>query len=333
MNLKLKKNLLTAIKKFEEKKILVVGDVMLDLYIEGPPRTVSQEAPVIIIQTEKKTYKLGGAANSADNISALGAKVFLAGVIGDHNKYDDDFGKIFLQMLKQSEVSSDGVFLDHSRPTTLKMRIMSQGQQIVRVDDEVVRNIDKEIESKLISYIIKIIPTVDVILVSDYDKGVITPRLMQSLKKEAKKHAKKIIVDPKPQNKDLYNGVCFITPNDIELSRMYGGFEVDEHRIVGLAKRLKKDLNIDNVLLTRGARGMELINEKGQTKHIPALADKVVDVSGAGDTIVSVICAGIDDLGSYELAYLSAIAAKISVEKAKTATVSVKELLDNIAKL
>lgn len=330
MDKNLKNILLAAIKKFSNKNILVIGDLMLDLYIQGPPRSVSQEAPVIVVKTEKKYFKLGGAANTAENIKSLGGKVYLTGVIGDHNRHDD-FGRSFLQIIKHSKISKHGLFFDHTRPTTLKMRIMSQGQQIVRVDEEVTNKINKKIENKLIRYLLKIIPKVDSILVSDYNKGVVTDRLMKFLVKESKKRGLKIVVDPKPQNKDLYSGVYFITPNEIELSRMYGHFEVDEASIIYLAKKLKHEMNLSNILITRGARGMDLIsNKEAMVRHIPSFAKKVIDVSGAGDTVAAVISMGINDLKPYELSYLSAIAAKISVEKQGTATVSTKELIDNI---
>lgn len=330
MDKNFKNVLLAAIKKFSNKKILVIGDLMLDLYIQGPPRSVSQEAPVIVVKTEKKYFKLGGAANTAENIKSLGGKVYLAGVIGDHNKHDD-FARSFLQTIKHSKISKHGLFFDHTRPTTLKMRIMSQGQQIVRVDEEETNKIDKKIEDKVINYISTIIPRVDSILVSDYNKGVVTSRLMKFLVKESKKRGQKIIVDPKPQNKDLYRGVYFITPNEIELSRMYGYFEVDEGNIVHLAKKLKQEISVSNILITRGPRGMDLISdEEAGVRHIPSFAKKVIDVSGAGDTVAAVISMGLNDLKPHELSYLSAIAAKISVEKQGTATVSAKELIDNI---
>lgn len=329
MKISFKNNLFSAISKFKKRKILVVGDLMLDLYIQGPPRSVSQEAPVIIVNVEKKYYKLGGAANAAENIKALGGEAYLAGVIGDHNKHDD-FGRSFLQTMKHSKMNHQGIFFDHTRPTTLKMRIISQGQQIVRVDEEITKKINRTIEEKLIRYIKKIIPQIDTIFVSDYNKGVITAKLMKFLASQAKKNNKKIVVDPKPQNKKLYHGVDFITPNDIEISRMYGNFEIQEGKIISLIRQLKDELEVKNVLITRGARGMDLIDQNNKLSHIPSLAKKIVDVSGAGDTVAAAICMGINDLSPYEVSYLAALAAKISIEKPGTATVSVRELVEAI---
>lgn len=325
-------NIISAIERFKKKKILVVGDLMLDLYIEGRPRTISQEAPVIVLQAEKKFYKLGGSANSAENIKALGGKAYAAGVIGDHNLHHD-FGRSFLQTIRKSRIPMDGIIIDHSRPTTLKMRIVAQNQQIVRVDEEAREKINRKIEDKLIKYINKILPVVDAVLVSDYNKGVITERLMENLREKANKFKKKIIVDPKPQNKKLYREVYFITPNDIELSGMFGGSEVEEEKLIKFGKKLRKDLRIDNVLLTRGSKGMDLINGNANIRHIPALAKKAIDVSGAGDTVAAIIALGANDLDPNDVSFLSAIAAKISVEKFGTATVSVSELREEIKKL
>ncbi len=329
MRPQLKKSLLAATKKFKSKKILVIGDLMLDLYIEGSPHSISQEAPVIVVKAKRKFYKLGGAANAAENVKALGGKVYLTGVIGEQIKHED-FGRSFLQTIKKSNISKEGIFLDSTRPTTLKMRVLSQGQQIVRIDEEVTKKINTLIEKKLIQYSKKILPEIDTVLISDYGKGVITENIMAFLTKEVRKLGKNIIVDAKPQNKDLYKGVDFITPNDIELSKMFNKFEVDSNKIISLAKKLKKDLKISNVLVTRGPDGMDLIDHNNKVHHIPTLSKNVIDVSGAGDTVASLISMGINDLTQYQLCYLAAIAAKVSVEKQGTSTVSLKELTDQI---
>lgn len=325
----LKQNILKAISKFKNKKVLIVGDLMLDLYIQGPPRSVSQEAPVIIVQTNKKYYKLGGAANSAENIKALGARAYLAGVIGDHNKHDD-FGRSFLQTIKKSKVTHDGIFFDHTRPTTLKMRIMSQNQQIVRVDEEVTKKINKKIETKLYNYIKKTLPKMDVVFVSDYNKGVVTDKIMKLITELGSKNKIKVVVDPKPQNKNIYHNIDFITPNDIEMSQMFGDFEVNQKQLINYAVCLKKENNIENILVTRGANGMDIINSSGKTQHIPSLAKKVIDVSGAGDTVAAIICMGINHLTPYEVSYLASIGAKISIEKQGTSTVSINEIKNNL---
>lgn len=315
-----------AVRTFRRKKVLVLGDLMLDLYVEGPPRFVSQEAPVVVLRVERKYYKLGGAANSAENVKALGAHVLLAGVVGDHTRHDD-VGRSFLETIRNSKLPREGLIFDPTRPTTLKMRVLSQGQQIVRVDEEHAKPLSRATERKLIAYLTKAIPSVDTILVSDYYKGVVTPRVMSAVKRVAKKRGKKVVVDPRPQNRDLYHGVNFITPNDVELSRMFGEYEVDERRLSGLAKRLHEEFAIDNVLLTRGSRGMDLVNSEKKVRHIPTFAKKVLDVSGAGDTVAAVVALGASDLDPYHLAYLASFAAKVSIEKHGTATVSVRELI------
>jgi D-glycero-beta-D-manno-heptose-7-phosphate kinase len=328
----LRKNLIqwvNALREFPKQSVLVIGDLMLDLYVQGPPRSVSQEAPVVIIRAKEKYYKLGGAANVAENIRALGGKVFLCGVIGDHNRHDD-YGRSFLKTLQKSKLAAEGVLIDHSRPTTLKMRVLSQGQQIVRVDEEQTHRISKSLERQLQHFIRKTIPKVTAILISDYNKGVITPAIMRQVFHQARKRKIPVLVDPKPQNIRMYRGAYFVTPNEIEVSMVYGQYEVEEKRTPALAKKLQKDFGIANVLLTRGPRGMTLVSERGSTHSFPALASKVVDVSGAGDTVVAVMSMGVRLLDPMALTYLASVAAKCSVEKQGTATVSLQELRDGI---
>jgi rfaE bifunctional protein kinase chain/domain len=326
MKILFKQELFQAIKNFRRKKILVVGDVMLDLYIQGPPRSVSQEAPVVVVTAQKKYFKLGGAANAAENIKSLGGIVHLAGVIGDHNKHDD-FGRSFLQTIRQSTIARQGLFFDHTRPTTLKMRIISQGQQLVRVDEESTKKIDKTLEKKILNYIRPIIPKVDAVFISDYNKGVITSGLMKKIMSESKKYSIKVIVDPKPQNHELYRGVDYMTPNEIELTKMSGRYDVDESKILTLAKQIKNRLDIANLVVTRGSRGMDLLDKSGKIWHIPTFAKKVVDVSGAGDTVAAIIALGASDLSPNKLSYLAALGASISVEKLGTSIVTPSELM------
>lgn len=318
--------LLDAVGRFRRKKILVVGDIMLDLYIEGPPRFVSQEAPVVVLRVENKYYKLGGAANSAENIKALGGKVWVAGVVGNHVRHDD-VGRSLFETIRRSKLPLDGIVVDRNRPTTLKMRILSQQQQIVRVDEEDAQPLARESERRLIRFVTKMVPIVDTVLVSDYYKGVVTPRVMAALKKLARRHDRQIVVDPRPQNRELYRGANFITPNDVELSRMFGQYEVDEHQLIHLAKRLQTEYQIEHVLLTRGGRGMELISGAAKVQHFPALSKKVVDISGAGDTVAAVVALGVQGLDPRHLAFLASVAAKVSIEKQGTATVSNAELV------
>ena len=326
MTTKTKSELHRAVERFRSKRVLVIGDLMLDLYVEGPPRFVSQEAPVVVIAVDRKYFKLGGAANSAENVQALGGTVFLAGIVGNHVRHDDS-GRSFFETVRRSKLPTAGLIRDASRPTTIKTRILSQGQQIVRVDEEYTRPLQKNIESKLIAYVNRTIPKVHSILVSDYNKGVVTRRVMDAIRKGARRYQKRVIVDPRPQHRDLYHDVFCITPNDVELSRMFGSYEaVDEKALLPMARKLQKEFNIACVALTRGSRGMDIVQERGTT-HIPALSKKAVDVSGAGDTVAAVFALGSDELAMPALGLVASCAAKVSIEKHGTATVSTKELL------
>ncbi len=330
MQASLRRKLLSTIQSFRKETVLVVGDVMLDLYIQGPPRSVSQEAPVIIIQAQKKFYKLGGAANVADNIHALGGKAILAGIIGDHHRHED-YGKSLLETLHTRHVNTEGIFVDHTRPTTVKMRVMSQGQQIVRVDEEIAKPITKSDERKLLSFLRLKLPVVNAVLISDYNKGVITKNIVAMLVKEGHRRNLPVLVDPKPQHTQFYRGVDCLTPNEVELAKMFGVEELTETSLRQCAQRLQRENAIHTVLLTRGANGMDIFQGGKRRWHIPALATKVVDVSGAGDTVAAVLSLSMGSLTPYQSAYLAAIAAKIGVEKVGTATVTPAELHEELS--
>lgn len=314
-----------AITSFSRRKILVVGDVMLDLYVEGPPRFVSQEAPVVVIRVERKYFKLGGAANTAENIQALGGRVELAGVVGNHSQHDD-VGRSLMQTIRRSKLSTRGLCMDSSRPTTMKMRVMSQDQQIVRVDEEVTTQIPATVEAKLIRFVVTTAPRMDAILVSDYQKGVVTKKLMKTIVQAAKKNAIPVIVDPRPEHRDRYRGVHLITPNEHELSHMFGHYEVNQRQLRRLALELRRKLAVEYVLLTRGERGMDVVDKTGRIRHVPTFARTVQDVSGAGDTVAAVMALSYNTLDIFSSTILASVAAKISVGKIGTATVSVDEL-------
>ncbi|MFA5134753.1 MAG: PfkB family carbohydrate kinase [Patescibacteria group bacterium] len=326
MKMKSNSKYISAVKTFSKKRILVIGDLMLDLYIEGSPRSISQEAPVLVVTTEKKYYKLGGAANAAENIRALGGKVLLAGVIGDQGNHQDLAGS-FLHTLKKSKMDEAGIFVDHHRPTIVKMRIVSHGQQLLRVDEEHVKKISLQLENKIIRYATSALKQVDCVLFSDYQKGVLTKRLTSTIIKRAQAARKYVIIDPKPKNKSYYSGADYITPNEIELLKMYSTYDESEAKLTELARQLQRDLKIKNVLLTRGSKGMYLVTGNGLCKTIPSFADTVLDVSGAGDTVAAVIALTAGTLQPIEATTLAAYAAKISIGKRGTSTVTKQELM------
>jgi D-beta-D-heptose 7-phosphate kinase/D-beta-D-heptose 1-phosphate adenosyltransferase len=302
-------NIINVLSQFRSKRILVIGDVMLDHYIYGKAERISPEAPIPVIKFGREEFRLGGAANVAANIASLSGKVTLVGAIGN-----DAQGEEFKKLLKKSGIDFIPV---HAESTIQKTRIVSeepQYQQHIRLDRE-----ETSIKKIDLSSVFRIFESFDLIVISDYAKGMINPGLVSLLKKFARENNKKIIVDPKPANIRMYSGVFLITPNEKEAIAMASLSDV-----YTAGESLRKELST-SVLVTRGKKGMSLFN--GSVKDIPTYAKEVVDVSGAGDTAIAALALGIaSGLDLEEAAILSNHAAGISVSKHGTSTVSLLEL-------
>ena len=312
-------NLIKILEKFKDKKIIVLGDIMLDKYIFGNVERISPEAPVQIVGVEKECFIPGGAANVANNIVALDANVFVVGVVGK-----DIEAKILLKELKKRKVNIDGIVTDNNVPTTQKVRVFGQKQQLLRIDYEKKDYLNKEAENKIIAFIKEKIKETDAIIISDYAKGVITKDLMANVKELAKGIL--LIVDPKPKHKAFYAGVNLITPNVKEAREMSGKEEVNE-----MGRELMEELNAP-VLITRGEKGMSLFEWNGVT-NIATEAKEVFDVSGAGDTTVAALTLALTAGATLEqAAILANHAAGITVEKIGASTVSIKELKKSLEK-
>lgn len=308
------------ISKFDGASVAVVGDIILDRYIEGASRRTSAEAPVPVVEVENDYWLLGGAANVANNITALGATAELIGVIG-HNKRD-----LILGLLKDAKIGHDGIIEDSSRPTTIKTRIISHGSQVVRVDHEVTEAIEKELSGQVIANLEAVIATVDIVLISDYGKGVISAELLKQVQEIAKKNGKGIAVDPKVEHFDIYSGPTIITPNKTE-AQVGSGIEIEDDASLGLAgQKLLEKTNASAVLITKGPEGMSLFL-KDKLIDIPTKAQEVFDVTGAGDTVISVAALAIAAGAGFEdAAKLSNFAASVTVGKHGVGTVTKDEL-------
>jgi len=323
----MKQRLLKILENFKNKKILVVGDIMLDKYVWGEVSRISPEAPVQVVNVLKETYETGGAANVASNVSALIGKAFIAGIAGN-----DEAKTILLEKLRKKGINTDGIFLDKDKPTIQKVRIIGKSQQLLRVDYEKKEHVNKEIEDKMIAFFDKIIKQVDVVVISDYAKGVITPAICNKLIQMAKEHNKAIIVDPKPKHKDLYANVTLITPNSAEASEMTN-IEDGGDAVLEMGSKLMKYLN-SNVLVTQGEKGMSLFEKNGGITNIPAKAKEVYSLIGAGDTVVATIALALASGANLEEAStLANIAAGIKVGKMGTASVSIDEIKREIESL
>ena len=311
------------ISKFNQTHLLVIGDLMIDEYLRGEVDHISPEAPVPVVAIKNQDYTLGGSGNVVNNLITLGAKVSVLGVIG---KGGD--GKLLLSKLDAIGANTQGIIQEPGRHTTKKTRIIAEHQQVLRIDRETKKGISASIFKNIIRSAEKIIPDVDVVLISDYGKGLINRAMIKNLVQIAKKHNKTTIADPKGLDFTKYAGVNLITPNKKEASLASGMEITDAHTLAEVGQVLLDKSNIDKLLITCGKDGMVLF-EKDQTPSKTATkAREVYDVSGAGDTVLSVLGLGIAAGLPFKTAVsLANTAAGIVVGKMGTAAVTQKELL------
>jgi rfaE bifunctional protein kinase chain/domain len=276
--------LLELLAAFKGKRIAVVGDLMIDQYYWGTVRRISPEAPVPVVEVNSVSNRLGGAANVANNIQALGGEPVLVGLIGN-----DHPGQLLLSLLKDQNLSTDGVVVDASRPTTVKTRVIAHDQHVVRVDYESKVNCPEHLLPRIIDAVKYQIHEIDGIIMEDYNKGLITREVIHELTDVAKKYRKIITVDPKLTNFLEFKHVSVFKPNRREVEEALGGRLRTEEDIVEAGKNLLDLLSADNVLLTRGEEGISLFEANGEISHIPNRARQVHDVSGAGDTVISTL--------------------------------------------
>lgn len=317
--------LIEIIGRFKSKKILVIGDIMLDKYIWGKVSRISPEAPVQIVNVERETYAPGGAANVANNIASLNATTYMAGIIGNDTARD-----ILLKELRRRSINTDGIIEDKTKPTIQKVRVIGQNQQLLRIDYEKDDYINTEIEERMINYTTKLIRQADAIIISDYAKGAITERVVRHVRDLTRKSNKLIIIDPKPKHKAYYKNVDLITPNHYEASEMTGIAGEGDVEIVKIGKMLLSELK-STILITRGEKGMALFEQNGKITNIPTKAKEIYDVTGAGDTVVATVTVALSAGASIiDAATIANHAAGIVVGKIGTSTVSVEELKINV---
>ncbi|NPA93906.1 MAG: D-glycero-beta-D-manno-heptose-7-phosphate kinase [Thermodesulfobacteria bacterium] len=323
---KLKSRLIDAVESFGHKKIVVVGDVMLDQFVWGEVSRISPEAPVPVVEVEKESFLLGGAANVANNLRSLEAIPVLSGVVGT-----DAFGATIFQICKEKGIDTSALEQDATRPTTLKTRIVARGQQVVRVDREKNGPISESTVQNLKEKLAKAFQECNCIVISDYNKGVICKPVMDFIVGFAKKNNIPTLVDPKPVNSSLYKGATVLTPNKKEAEDMASMPINSDKEIEEAALSISEALELEILLITRGPEGMALWQKGKGLFTIPTMAREVFDVTGAGDTVISLMALGLaSDLTPCEAAFLANLAAGIVVGKVGTATVSRNELKDAI---
>ena len=293
--------------KFNSLNVLIIGDVMIDSYIWGKVERISPEAPVPVVRVTKKENRLGGAANVALNIQALGAFPYICAVIGD-----DSDGENFLSLLKAQGLSEEGLIKIKTRPTTVKTRIIAHNKQIARVDAETERNLSSSNTVLVLNKIKQIIADhrIDAIIFEDYDKGLITEELIDKTVKLSKEMGIITVVDPKKRNFHAYKGVQLFKPNLKELKEGLK-IEVDPlniEQVEQAVNRLKKQLGAKTVMLTLSEHGVYVSSENGNN-HILAHKRTIADVSGAGDTVIATaalcLAAGLNEFKTAEIANLA----------------------------
>jgi len=323
MQLKLDKKRSDAlINGFRQKTILVLGDLMLDEYLFGQVSRISPEAPVPVVEVSEEKHLLGGAANVAWNIASLGARVVPVGVIGK-----DRPRNTIISEFQKRKISKAGLVEDPKRHTTIKTRIVAHHQQVVRVDREHRQDISPASEARVIARLKKLIPTADAVLIEDYNKGLITDKVLKAALELCRKHKKIVTVDPKFNHFLDFKGVTLFKPNILETERALGIKIAGPQDMLKAGKMLMGKLKTKAVLITAGEKGMYLITGQNNSEHIPTMAREIYDVSGAGDTVIAVLTLSLAVGASFlEAAIIANHAAGVEVSKFGVAAVSVSEL-------
>ncbi len=319
-----KKKLDKILKFFKGRRILVIGDVGVDRYTLGKVERISPEAPVPIVCVQEEKLKLGLAANVADNVKALGGVPLLTGVIGKDRSADD-----FKHLLKGAGIKTSNLVVDPSRRTVLKERIVSERQQLLRVDYESQTGVASKVQGLLLKKIRETIPVCDAIIVEDYAKGLLGKDFVKEIFYLAQKSKKTVAVDPNLKTPiDFYQGATVLTPNTKEAEKLSGVSIVDEKSLIQAGTVILKATSADFVVITRGKEGMAIFTHASSTvKWIPTYAREVYDVSGAGDTVIAVLALALSVGASIEeAAILGNLAAGVEVSKRGTATVTPDEI-------
>jgi D-beta-D-heptose 7-phosphate kinase/D-beta-D-heptose 1-phosphate adenosyltransferase len=310
------------IRRFAGCRVLVAGDLMLDQFLWGEVERISPEAPVPVVRVTDESSRLGGAANVMSNLRALGGRVAACGSIGA-----DDAGRAMLRMLRELDVDVSGVFRSRSERTIRKTRILAQRQQMIRLDREPRVGGTTQAAAQARGHLLANIGSADVVVLSDYGKGLISPELLQALATMRERRPFRLVIDPKDANFAHYRGASLVTPNRDEASRASGIQIRDGASLERAGVELVRRWRAEAVLITRGEEGMSLFVEGKATRHFPTVARHVYDVTGAGDTVIATCALALGagaDLPT--AAILANHAAGLVVGEVGTATVSAAQL-------
>lgn len=307
------------------KKILVVGDIILDRFVWGTVDRISPEAPVQVVQVRRENVALGGAANVAGNLAALGNTVTMVGVTGN-----DDHAGTVVSEFQRLNLSTDGILRDGRRPTITKTRIIAGTQQIVRIDHEITQPISAGMEKEIIQFLAKVIPGQDLVVISDYQKGTLTDKILFQVLALAERQRLPSIVDPKRKDLTLYGSATLIKPNQKEAEAAWGRKIKTDADAEQAARDLRKRHGFGAVLITRGKEGMTLVDKQG-VHRIGATAREVFDVTGAGDTVTAYLAWMLANGRSFEeAATIANIAAAVAVSRVGTVSVRREDVLHEL---
>ena len=317
--------LLSLLSKFKKTKISVLGDVGIDRYTHGTVERISPEAPVPIVFVQSESLKLGLAANVADNIIALGGKAELTGVVGRDKDAQD-----LSALLKEKRLSVQSLVVDGSRRTILKERIVAETQQVLRVDYENTHALSSQVQKNVLDEVLKSIKTSDALIIEDYAKGLLSESMMKTVIAAANKKKIPVLVDPHLKTPaHWYAGATLLTPNKKEAEALAGQKILDEKSLIEVGQKIIKMTKSVSLIITLGKEGMAIfIGAKAKPILIPTFAREVYDVSGAGDTVISVLALSLATGAKLEeAAFVSNLAAGVEVSKRGTATVSPEEIV------
>jgi len=312
----------TLIPKFEGKKILIVGDLMLDEHIWSKVNRISPEAPVVVADVIRISHVPGGCGNVAANVVSLGGYPLLVGIIGR-----DSSGDKLQRALRNLGIDTRHIITAGERPTTLKSRIIAGSQQVVRVDREEKNQVSDRLSRHILSVASRLIKKADAVIISDYGKGVLSASNCQQIIRLAKRARKPVLADPKGSNYSKYRGITIMTPNQLEAETATGIKITDPESLEKAGQKLMRELKLPNLMITRGREGLSLF-ESGQKRFdIPAVPREVFDITGAGDTVIATLALGIaSGAALHDAALLSNYAASVKVSKIATQPVFRMEL-------
>jgi D-beta-D-heptose 7-phosphate kinase/D-beta-D-heptose 1-phosphate adenosyltransferase len=322
-------NLNNLVRNFSQGRVLLIGDLILDIFVYGEVSRISPEGPIPILSATREEKMLGGAGNVFANLRALGVETDFISVVGL-----DSAGRKVNDKIEDAGGNVSGIIVDDERPTILKTRYLSQGQQLLRVDHEKTDMLAQHQQEEILKRATDMIGKVQVLILSDYGKGVLAPYLIKDLIKLAKKHKVPVIVDPKQKDFSVYKGATIITPNKKELSEAAGHVPVKTDDDVEVAaSHVIRTAGIETVIATRSGDGISVVSKRAEMLHLKTRAQEVYDVSGAGDTVVAVIAAALAGGGSeHDAAHLANIAGGLVVAKVGTAVIRSDEILAALAK-